>query len=91
MQIDLPSSEQNRLAALAAEAGYESVERFATEHLLALAHNPKEAEFAPLTDEELKVSLAMCDESMAQIDRGEGLTVEEARKETINQLRSNNQ
>lgn len=91
MQIEMPQNEQNRLATLAAEAGYESVERYATDHLLALAHNPVGADFAPLNEEELQASLAMCDESMAQIERGEGMSTQEARQRTITELSRNAQ
>jgi len=42
--------------------------------------------FAPLTETELAESLAMIDRSMEQIEAGEGLTVDEARSRTVDEL-----
>jgi len=85
MQIDIPPAEQQKLAAKAIAAGFDDVEAYVAEHVLALAHYGPEV-LAPMTDAELQASLAMCDESMAQIDRGEGISVEESRRKTFEAL-----
>ncbi len=86
MQIDIPQSEQDRLAQHAA-AGYDDVERYAAEHLVALAHQPTPDELPQLAEEELQASLAMCDESMAEFEAGGGLSIGEARELSLQRLR----
>jgi hypothetical protein len=87
MQIDIPVSEAQKLARHAAAAGYESVEKYVTDFVLTLAERPNETElFAPMTDEEMAASLAMIDRGMEQIRAEEGLSVEAARRHSLEQL-----
>ena len=83
MQIDIPQTEQQRLAIHAAEAGYDDVQLFVTEHVLALAQQPSVDELPKLTPQELEESLAMIDKSMAEFEAGGGLTLEQARQRTL--------
>jgi hypothetical protein len=78
MQIDIPQGAQARLAQLAVDAGYQSVELFVTEHVLALAHYPRVVNLGPLSEEELRASLDSCDRGMAEIDAGGGRDAREA-------------
>jgi hypothetical protein len=87
MQIDIPTVEAKKLELHAAAAGFDSVEKYVTEFVLTLAEQPNAAEhFAPLADDELAASLAMIDRGMAQIRSGQGLSVAEARRHTLEQL-----
>lgn len=87
MQIDIPIAEAKKLELHAAAAGFDSVEKYVTEFVLTLAEQPNAAEhFAPLADDELGASLAMIDRGMAQIHSGQGLSVAEARRRTLEQL-----
>ena len=86
MQIDLPQDDQKKLSVLAAEAGFDSVEHYVAEHLRSLAHHPSAAEFAPLTEEDLQESLAMCDRGMEEAAAGKGMTVSEAHRDTLERL-----
>ena len=74
MLIEIPQTEQTLLASVAKAAGYESVQQYVTEHVLALAYQETPA----LSREELQENLEMCDRSMAQIDAGEGIDAKEA-------------
>ncbi len=85
MKIDIPPTEQDRLVQHAAAAGYDNVERYAAEHLVALAQEPTPEELAPLSEEELQASLAMCDESVAQFDAAKGLSITEAHQLSLQQ------
>jgi len=87
MQIDIPKTEHERLAQQAAAAGYADVELYATEHLLALAQEPTPGELPPLAEDELQASLAMCNESMAEFEAGQGLTINEAHNLSLRRLR----
>jgi len=89
MQIELPQSEQERLAQHAAAAGYDDVERYAAEHLLALAQEPTPDELPPLGDEELQASLEMIDAGIKEIVAGGGLTVDQARQQSLDQIKRN--
>jgi len=87
MQIDIPTTEAKKLESHAAAAGYDNVEKYVTEFVLALAGQPNAAEhFALLTDDELSASLAMLDRGMEQIRSGQGLSVEDARRHSLQQL-----
>jgi hypothetical protein len=86
MQIDLPQDEQKKLGVLAAEAGFDSVEHYVTEHLRTLAQHPSTTQFAPLTQEELQESLAMCDRGMEEAAAGKGMSVDDARRHTLERL-----
>ena len=86
MRIDIPQSEHQRLAQHAIEAGFTDVQRYVREHVLALAHQPSVAEFPPLGSDELKASLDMIDHSMAEIDAGGGMSMEEARQLSLKRL-----
>jgi len=87
MQIEIPQSERKRLAQHAAAAGYGDVERYAAEHLLALAQEPTPDELPPLDEEELQASLTMCDASMAELEGGGGLSISEAHELSLQRLR----
>ena len=63
---------------MAVEAGFDSVEHFAAEHLRTLAHYPSLAEMKPLTEEELQESLAKCDRGMAEFEAGGGVDARKA-------------
>lgn len=79
MKIEISVSEatENRLGELARAFGYESTEAFVSDHLATLSGQPASQELAPPSESELAETLAMLDESMAQIDAGQGLTVEQ--------------
>ena len=78
MQIDIPQADADKLAQLATKAGYDSVELFVTEHVLTLAHHADPADLPPLSEEELRASLEMCDRGMAEIDAGGGRDARQA-------------
>ena len=86
MQIDIPLTEQQRLAVHAAEAGYDDVELFVTEHIRALAQQPSIAAGPRLSPQQLEASLAVIDKSMAELEAGGGLSLEEARRRTLERL-----
>lgn len=86
MQINIPAPEQQRLTEQAKAAGYDDVERYVTEHVMALAHHPTSAELQPLSDDELQASLAACDRSMTEFSEGKGLSVKAARQLTQERL-----
>ncbi len=91
MQIDLSSFTTEKLAGHAAAAGFTSVEQYVTEFVHILADRPDiDDVFSPLSDSELQASLAMIDQGMEQIRAGEGLSVEEARRQTLASLCSQN-
>ena len=74
MQIDIPPTEHQALAKMAGDAGYDSVECFVAEHILSLAHHS----VAPMSEQELRASLEMCDRGMDEIDAGGGRDAREA-------------
>ena len=86
MHINIPQAEQEQIARMATAAGYSDVEHYITEHVLALAYQQPD-ELPSLTSDELKASLQMCDQSMAEFDAGRGLTSEQARSQTLDYLR----
>ena len=63
MRINISSAEEKQLHELAEVAGFDSVEGFVTEQVLALIRP---------TSEELSDSLRQCDQSMEEAARGEG-------------------
>ena len=91
MQIDLSSFTTEKLAGHAAAAGFASVEQYVTQFVHTLAERPQiDDVFAPLSETELQASLAMIDQGMEQIRAGVGLSVEEARRQTLASLRYQN-
>ncbi len=86
MEIDIPQAEQQKLNLLAQAAGFDNVERYVTEHVLALVRHSSDEELELLSPDDLKASLAVCDQSMTELEAGKGLSLEEARKQTIAQL-----
>ncbi len=78
MQIDLPTADQVTLAALATEAGYDSVEHYVTEYLVEFAQHHAVANLPPLSEQEIRASLAMCDQGMAEARAGKGKDFQEA-------------
>ncbi|MCC7474673.1 MAG: hypothetical protein IT425_04715 [Pirellulales bacterium] len=82
MRIEIPQSEQQRLAMHAAEAGFDNVEQFVTDHIRSLAQQTLGTEHPRLTPGELAASLALVDKSMAEFNAGGGLGLEEARRRT---------
>lgn len=72
MQINIPQAEQQRLAVLASAAGYDDVQGYVTEQVLALAHQTTPDESPELTPEQLAASLAQCDKAMAEAEAGKG-------------------
>jgi len=84
MQINIPPSEQDRLARHASAAGYSDVSAYVTEYVMALASQPDDIE--RLSPEALEAGLSMCDQSMAQIDQGESLTSVEARRQSLDHI-----
>ena len=91
MQINIPSGDHERLTQLALAAGYQDVEGYVTEHVLAIARQPAAEEFAPLSPADLAASLAMCDQGMAEMEAGASLSLEEARGRTFARLRRKGQ
>ena len=87
MQINIPQHEHQRLAEQAAAAGYDDVAIYVSDHLLALAQQPTPSELESLSAEELRASLAMCDESISQFEAGAGLSIDEARELSLQRLR----
>ena len=87
MHIQIPQDEADKLARHAAAAGFDSVEKYVADFVLNLANHPTADElFGPLSDNELAASLAMIDQGMQQINDGEGLTVDEARRRTLENI-----
>lgn len=78
MHIELPIVAEHRLAAHAKAAGYDDVQLFVAQHLSALAHQPTPEELPKLCEKQLKDSLAMCDEGMAEAKVGGGQDAREA-------------
>lgn len=90
MQIELSPSDQQKLAQQAAAHGYESVEDYALQLLSEAVQEINFAEdAATLSETELQASLAECDRSMAQMDEGRSLTVEQAHQRSIQRLTGN--
>ncbi|MEO0531294.1 MAG: hypothetical protein AAF266_12075 [Planctomycetota bacterium] len=82
MQIKLTPAEEAEIRRQASAVGYKDPGRY----LVDVVINPSDA-LVPMTDAELKASLAMCDRSMAEIDAGLGMTLEEAREKLRVSLR----
>ena len=72
MEINIPPAEQARLAQHAAAAGYDDVQRYVMDHVLAIAHHPTPLELTPPSEQELQASLEMCDRGMAEAEAGKG-------------------
>lgn len=72
MRIEIPTTDQETLAALATEAGFETVERYAAAYLVEIAQQHALADLSRPTEAELRASLAMCDRGMAEANAGEG-------------------
>jgi hypothetical protein len=82
MHIDLTGHETEILGRQAAAAGFASADEYVTHFVHTLAQSPEHV-LAPLDDQELAASLAMIDQGMVEICAGKGLTVEEARRESL--------
>jgi len=83
MHLNIPPHKTEELTRHATAAGFASVEKYVTQFVLTLAERPCEDKvFAPLADDEMTVSLAMIDRGMAEIDAGNGMSLEEARRRT---------
>jgi len=81
VQINLPNDFEVLVLKKSAAAGFgENVAAYVA-HLIAAD------EFAPLADEELQASLAMIDAGMEEIASGGGLTVDQARQHSLEQLK----
>ena len=78
MKVDLPTDAETRLAEHAKAAGYDDVERYAAEHLLAIAQQPMLCELGPLTGQARAESLAMIEEGEADLAAGRTRDVREA-------------
>lgn len=72
MEIDLPATDQQTLASLATQAGFDSVELYAAAYLAEFAQHHAVAELPPMTDADLQASLAMCDRGMEEAKAGRG-------------------
>ncbi|QDU91771.1 hypothetical protein Pla175_52020 [Pirellulimonas nuda] len=86
MEISLTPLEQTRLASMATQAGFDSVDRFVAEHVAALACEPLPEEIGRLSPEALRESLAMCDLGMRQAQHGLAIPVDESRQAVAGRL-----
>jgi hypothetical protein len=84
MHINLSGHETELLSQRAAAAGFASADEYVAQFVHTLAQQPDV--LAPLDDEELAASLAMIDQGMAEIRSGQGLTVDEARRQSLSLL-----
>ena len=91
MEINIPPAEHALLAQQATAAGYDDVARYAADVLVAQAQGQAAAELPLLADGDLQHSLSNCDQSMAEFAAGEGLSVDEARRQTHEQFRRQSQ
>ena len=92
MQLKIPSHEIEKLTQHATAAGFGSVESYVTQFVLALAERPNTKEvFAPLKDDELAASLAMIDRGIAEIGAGQGMSLDEARRRTRENIGAGNE
>lgn len=87
MHIELTNQEKQRLAHIAAAAGFGATQDFLTQHIRALAAHATDE--APLSTPELAQSLAMCDHGMQDIAEGKYATPAEALEQTLNHIRLN--
>lgn len=78
MQIDLPPSDEVRLAQHAAAAGYADVALWATDFLVAQAQMPIPAELSVLSDDELQASIELCERRVAEQKAGNSRDFREA-------------
>ncbi len=72
--IQLPDAQYQKLTVVAQAASYEDVPAF----IRALADEPTEDPRGPLTDKELRESVAMIERGNAEIAAGGGMDAEEA-------------
>ncbi len=72
--IQLPDDQYQKLTVVAQAAGYEDVPAF----IRALADEPTEDPRGPLTEKELRESVAMIERGNAEIAAGGGMDAEEA-------------
>ena len=87
MQIEIPDTEIAKLARLAQAAGFADVKNYVTTYVSALAEqSDAEAAVALLSKDELAQSLVVIDESMRQLDAGQGMSVDEAQQLTLTEL-----
>jgi hypothetical protein len=85
MHINLSGHETEMLGRQAAAAGFASTDEYVAQFVHTLAQQPEHV-LAPLDDEELAASMAMIDQGMADIRSGQGLDVEEARRQSLSHL-----
>jgi hypothetical protein len=88
MQIDLTGHEAELLGNQAAAAGFASADEYVAQFVHTLAQRP-EHRVALLDDAELVASLNIIDQGMAEIRAGQGLTVEEGRRQSLAHLGAN--
>lgn len=78
MNIQLSPTDERSLAALAAQAGYQSAERYATEFLQEFVQQHATVGLEPLSESELQASLKMCDQGMKEAEAGRGVNPDQA-------------
>lgn len=88
MNLSIPADAVARLRTHAAAAGYADVERCVTDHVIHLASQPSNDELPPMSESELQASLAMIDRSMAEFEAGKGMSLDEARRASLERLRT---
>jgi len=86
MQIEVTGEVEQRLRQHAAASGYDDVEKYAADHLAAIAYAPLNAELPPMSEDELRRSAEMCDQGMADVLAGRVMSVEEARQRLHSRL-----
>jgi hypothetical protein len=72
MVIDIPQDAVETLSVRAHRAGFDSVESYVAAHVVEFASNDScdDEEFARLSESELRASVAMLDQSMADLAAG---------------------
>lgn len=80
MTINLPESHLSQLSALASDAGYDSVEQFAQDCLMAITSDSVQQDQTEWTEQELREFAAACDQGMEDARAGRVMSVEEARR-----------
>jgi hypothetical protein len=84
MHINLSGHETELLGRQAAAAGFASADEYVAQFVHTLARQPDV--LVPLDNDELAASLAMIDQGMAEIRSGQGLSVDEARRQSLSPL-----